>query len=493
MRLRHQLLPALKHMLLICLWRARNLLPRQLLPSPASACYTATTGVSVNATAQPVDDGAESSEGEDNAEVIQLAKKRVEESKGEACDFDDLDILDELEEAALAIRKERRENRRRLRAARQSWMREAQREANQLAADKSGVIDTVAPELWKQLATDAVKSGDFYLAQWYYSKEAQCYGLPPPEFGSEDLAAPETNHIQERAVVLSNRSLCLARVRQPEAALRDARQAAALRPRWARAWGRIGAAAQMGAEACEAWRKAVQLDSCEEHLRGLEEACRSSPSSARTCKEQGNVALRSKDWGLAICCYTEALAAIPRQRWAEKSEAAIQDDYSLLRCILFSNRSAALAHAGHWHAAVRDAKSAVAEGQGQSYPKAYCRLGVALLACGEQEQAYVAFATVLRAEERNMAASKGRQACLHLAPRWSSSAAGLRRRRFLRDAGRPQARTRIFLLSELRFGQGSNEAWVHGIHATKFLDDVLILTGNVADSFRALERGLTGP
>lgn len=503
MRLRHQLLPALKHMLLICLGRARNLLPRQLLASPASACYAATSGVSVNSgrVESAGDDVAdESSEGEDNAEVIQLAKRRVEECRGETCDFDDLDILDELESAASAIRKERREQRRRLRAARESWMREAKREAN-LALDGPSLPTLVgqgevAPTLWKQLARDAVKSGDYYLAQWYYSKEAHCYGLLAPEMASderENEKKDSENHVLERAVVLSNRSLCLCRVQQAEAALRDARCAAALRPDWARAWSRIGAAAfaqSALSEACEAWRKAVQLDSCEENLKGLEVACRRrSNSSVRECKEQGNLALRGKDWGLAICCYTEALAGIPPQKYMEQSDTAIQDDYSLLRSILFANRSAAFASAGRWQAAVRDASCAVAEGQ--AYPKAFCRLGVALLGCSENERAYVAFAKSLRAEERNLAASKGRQSCLQLAPRWSSSAAAYRRRRFLRDAGRPRCRTRVFLLSELRFGQGSNEAWVHGIHATKFLDDVLILTGNVADSFRALERGLT--
>ena len=152
--------------------------------------------------------------------------------------------------------------------------------------------------------------------------------------------------------------------------------------------------------------------------------------------------------------------------------------------------SGAFARAGRWNAAVLDAERALAEEQ--TYPKAYTRLGVALLGCRESEKAYVAFATALKAEERNQAASKGRQACLQLVPQWRSSAAALRRSRFLRDVCRPARTSRIFLLSELRFGHASNEAWVHGIHATKFLDDVLILTGNVADSFRGLERGLLG-
>ena len=153
----------------------------------------------------------------------------------------------------------------------------------------------------------------------------------------------------------------------------------------------------------------------------------------------------------------------------------------MLRCILFSNRSGAFARAGRWTAAVLDVERALEEEQ--TYPKAYARLGVALLGCRENEKA-AAFATALKAEERNQTASKGRQACLQLVPQWLSLASKIRRNRFLRDSCRPAKTSRIFMLS-------SNEAWVHGIHATKFLDDVLILTGNVADSFRALERGLS--
>ncbi|CAK9047245.1 Hsp70-Hsp90 organizing protein 2 (AtHop2) [Durusdinium trenchii] len=497
MRLRHDLMPLLRQGPIIFLAQARQLLPRQLLMQPAASEYQSTKSISVRVgQAEQISEAEEDSSEENSGEVIQMAKQKVQESRqGEEVDFDDLDILDELEEAAAAIRKERREQRRRRRAAREVWIREAKLEAkratHQSTNDSPGTTQEQPPWLWKQLAKEAFKRGDYYQAQLFYTKEAQCLGLEPFSVPfSDDGAANVCNepsshsHQAELATALSNRALCFTRLRHFDAALLDGRRASLLRPNWGRAWSRIGAAATaLGAfaEACDAWRKAVQLDPCDEALEGLEEACRRS-SLKVAGKEQGNEALRARDWHGAIACFTEALAAIPRQ-------SATADGYSLLRCILYSNRSGAFARAGRWTAATRDAEFALAEGQ--TYPKAYTRLGVALLGSRENEKAYAAFAKALKEEERNQAASKGRQACLHLVPQWLSSAAKQRRTKLLRDACRPRRNSRVFLLSELRFGHASNEAWVHGIHATKFLDDVLILTGNVADSLRALERALT--
>ncbi|CAJ1400434.1 unnamed protein product [Effrenium voratum] len=498
MRLRHSLMPLLKQGPIVFLAQARQLLPRQLLAQPAVAEYQSTTGVSVTSGQGPEAEADGESSDEENgaeaAEVIQLARQRLVERAGGDVDFDDLDILDELEEAAAAIRRELREQRRCQKAAREASRRQLELEAKAKAKaqdmPESDSSDAQPPWLWKRLATGAFKRGDYYQAQHYYTKEASCYGLPPftasslfPDEGDRHAVngdLPECH--KDLATALSNRALCFLRLRHFEAALQDGRRAAELCPTWARAWSRVGAAASASSvsEACEAWRRAVQLEPCASHLEGLEAMCRLGGQGAN--KENGNEAMRARDWHGAIACFTEALAAIPPQSDAK-------DGYSLLRCILLSNRSAALARAGRWTQATLDAERAIAEEQ--TYPKAHTRLGVALLGCRENEKAYVAFAAALKVEERNQAASKGRQACLQLIPRWQSSAANSRSRRFWRDTCRPKGSSRVYLLSELRFGHASNESWVHGIHATKFLDDVLILTGNVADSLRALERALT--
>ena len=359
MRLRHELMPLLKQGPIIFLAQARQLLPRQLLSQPAATEYQATENVSVcvgrgpEAADDAVDAASDSGE-ENSAEVIQLAKEKVKETReadGEEVDFDDLDILDELEEAAAAIRKERREQRRRRRAAREAWIREAKIEAKRKEAlDVSGAsvkpasIHERPPWLWKQLATDAFKSGNYYQAQFYYTREAESYGLEPftasiihdKVNGKQEISDCNGQNIESQpsqlATALSNRSHCFARLGHFEASLADARRAAEIRPDWARAWSRVGAAAAAGsAEACDAWRRAVQIDPCSNHLEGLEEACRRAQKGAG--KEQGNEALRARDWHGAIACFTEALAVIPAR------SQSTQDGYSLLRCILFSNRS----------------------------------------------------------------------------------------------------------------------------------------------------------
>ena len=366
MRLRHELMPLLKQGPIIFLAQARQLLPRQLLSQPAAKEYQATENVSVcvgrgpeageAAEAADAVDAASDSGEENSAEVIQLAKEKVKEAReadGEEVDFDDLDILDELEEAAAAIRKERREQRRRRRAAREAWIREARieakrKEALEVSGGASGKpaasIHEQPPWLWKQLATDAFKSGNYYQAQFYYTREAESFGLEPftasiihdKVNGKQEISDCNGQNAEsqpsELATALSNRSHCFARLGHFEASLADARRAAEIRPDWARAWSRVGAAAAAGsAEACDAWRRAVQIDPCSNHLEGLEAACRRAQKGAG--KEQGNEALRARDWHGAIACFTEALAVIPAR------SQSTQDGYSLLRCILFSNRS----------------------------------------------------------------------------------------------------------------------------------------------------------
>eukprot|EP00931_Biecheleriopsis_adriatica_P061450 TRINITY_DN3694_c0_g1_i1.p1 TRINITY_DN3694_c0_g1~~TRINITY_DN3694_c0_g1_i1.p1 ORF type:complete len:1450 (+),score=323.95 TRINITY_DN3694_c0_g1_i1:32-4381(+) len=515
MRLRHSLMPMLKQAPVLLLRQARSLLPKALLAEPAfreSSSYQVTEGVSVARAGEELEtpDDVEAEEGSDgeeesNAEIIRLAKLRVEEARGEACDFDDLDDLDDLEEAVHAVRRERREQRRRLRASREAWQREARlaaRRESQAAVSSSGgdAEQEVSPMLWKQLAAAAFTSGDYYLAQLYYSKEAAGYGSLPllqtsaENQEQEDATISNYTHggstssdDRSLAVAFSNRSHCFARLQHFDAALQDGRRATSLRPDWARAWSRVGAAAPRGSsEAVEAWRRAVELEPSGEHVKGLEEACRNfnQAGSAHSSKERGNEALRVQEFSKAVAHFTEAIAAIPVQN----SSGGSKDEYSLLRSILFSNRSCAFLRLRHWNAAVSDAEKSVAEGQ--SYPKGYCRLGVALLACQEHERAYAIFAAALKLDERSHAASKGRQACLQLLPRWASPTSRRRQLRFSRDLYRPLGTSKVFVVPELFFDRGSNEAWAHGIHNTKFLDDILILPGNVANSLRALERAL---
>lgn len=142
-----------------------------------------------------------------------------------------------------------------------------------------------------------------------------------------------------------------------------------------------------------------------------------------------------------------------------------------------------------WELALSDAVRATEHKP--DYAKAHCRVGAAALGLCKTEQAYQAFAAALKEEEKNRTARRGREVCLGLMPYWESQASMRRRARFARDAHRPPGTTRVFALSDVHFDHPGVEEWLHRVHSTRFLDDVLIVAGNVADSFGAIVRGLT--
>jgi len=117
------------------------------------------------------------------------------------------------------------------------------------------------------------------------------------------------------------------------------------------------------------------------------------------------------------------------------------------------------------------------------------RLAVACLGCGLHERAYCAYANACYREPDNKSARRGREVCLSLLPLWSSVEGRARQARFAVDCHRPRARARIYSVSDLFFDKNQEE-WAHNINPTKFLDDVLIIAGNVAGSLPKVERAL---
>jgi predicted phosphodiesterase len=73
---------------------------------------------------------------------------------------------------------------------------------------------------------------------------------------------------------------------------------------------------------------------------------------------------------------------------------------------------------------------------------------------------------------------------------WESKVGLWRQSRFGRDGQRPKGTTKVYALSDVHFDHPAAEEWVHGLHATRFLDDVLIIAGNLADSLKAIQRAL---
>lgn len=347
-----------------------------------------------------------------------------------------------------------------------------------------GIPDAKATTMpWKVMGDEAFQAGNYFMAGNFYTRWFEDHG--------------ETNEMVQ-AAVLSNRAACWAKVGHFEASKDDAQRALELRPNWGRAWSRIGlASAKMGQgkEAIDAYKKAVSFDPSSANVDALASVVRqlNGPNTdlAHAEKENGNTAMRGHEFGAAVACYTVALVLVPPEASASVPEGvAPEDEHALLRSVLFSNRASAFCRLKSWQSARADAQLAV-EKKGD-FVKARNRLGTALLACGQVEQAYVHFAHALKLETNNSSALKGRQACISILPVWRTLPARRRfRERFGVDLWRPKGTSKVYAISDVHFDHKCNEDWAHRIDDFEFQEDVLIVAGNLCDTRNALMRALT--
>lgn len=344
------------------------------------------------------------------------------------------------------------------------------------------------PVPWKRLGDRAFRQGDFFTAVTAYTKCLE----------DESLATDKAL----RGAVLSNRAACFAKVGHFDESLADAKRALDLRPTWARAWSRAGfAASNLGdeyrQEAIDSYVKATQYDPSASNVDALSgiAASASSPSTdkAHAEKDKGNTAMKSRGWGLAVAHYTLAICAMPAEE--PGADQAQLDEFNLLRCTLHSNRAAAHLRLSNYDTAVADAFKAVTlKGD---FVKAHNRLAAALMGAGQLEQAYSEFARALQMEALSSDASwnlalKGQEACISMLPLWRSKPSKQRiSNRFNTDLGLPRSETKVYAISDIRFGIKENEEWVNAIDQTKFKKSVLIVAGNLADNMNALARALT--
>lgn len=362
---------------------------------------------------------------------------------------------------------------------------------------------------WKSMGDQAFKEGNYWIACAAYAKRlAELRVRMPTDAGSEEMDDKVEEDVDlgerrgpdlvpEAAKVLSNRAACLVKLGNFAAAVSHARRASELAPRWARAWSRLGQAAwNLGEtfqeEAAEAYSKSVEMDPLISTVMALQEAVRqlhgSNPDASHAVKEKGNEAMRGGELGLAIALYTQAIAQLPPLVTAEASDKP--DEHALLRGVLFTNRSAAFCRIRNWDAAVADGKEAIAAQPGLS--SAHSQLGVALLGNGFHQEAYIQFAKGVHLNSEHKPSIKGRNTCLKEMVVWKSASATARyKNHFWLDLRRTKGSTRIFALSDLHFDQKYNEDWAHSIDDLAFLDDVLIVAGNVADTKVGVVRALT--
>merc|ERR1719367_771351 len=141
-----------------------------------------------------------------------------------------------------------------------------------------------------------------------------------------------------------------------------------------------------------------------------------------------------------------------------------------------------------WGSAIGDAQRAV--DTKKDLAKAHVRLGVAQLGSGQAEKAYATFANAINLDGSLEVAREGLNPSLVESLRMMSMPARERRNRFNMDQWRPANSTRVFGVSDVHFDIRINEEWVHSIDGLKFQDDVLVIAGDMADSFAQICRGL---
>jgi len=389
---------------------------------------------------------------------------------------------------------------------------------------RSRLLRADVPVPWKQVGDGSLRQGDYWHAALCYSNCIKTL----PESGDDaasgaddtELDAAESDYF---ARALSNRAACFAKIGDFVASLADARRAAGLAPKFARAWSRIGFAVWHldgpSQEACDAHFKALALEPTGANANSLHTAVSAfetaSAESAHEAKEKGSEALRVGELGEAVAMYTLGLARLPAGRGGPDDTALtsvsgaegqppptgsgpaggaaarlVAEEHALLHAVLLTNRASAFLRLRLFDLAVTDARQAVSVQP--TFVKARCMLGAALLGSMLYEQAYAEFAKALQMDLENSRAQKGRRACLALIPRWLSVPARTRlTTRFSQDFHRPKGSTRIFAVSDIHFDQQYNEDWAHKIDGYLFQDDVLIVAGNVADTRTGVGRCLT--
>jgi len=329
------------------------------------------------------------------------------------------------------------------------------------------------PVPWERLADTAVTRGDLWLAAKLYSNALE-------ELPEEGEAA---------AGLLSKRADCYANLGHPDASLADAKRATELVPKWARPWSQVGWAASQMPESLEsfqesvaAYSQAVELEASWGDVEALAAgvarlAAAGDSTTAEEEKARGNSAMSNGKYTVAVAAYTSAISRV-------KPTGDAATTYALL----LGNRSSAFAKLKRWDSAVADAQKAVESKP--DLPKAHCRLGVALLGSGQCEKAYNTFATAVQMDGELMLARDGMNSCLVETTRMCSVPARNRQGRFHMDQWRPKGSQRVFGLSDLHFDVRINEEWVHNIDGLKFQDDVLVVVGDMADTFHQICRGL---
>lgn len=154
-----------------------------------------------------------------------------------------------------------------------------------------------------------------------------------------------------------------------------------------------------------------------------------------------------------------------------------------------SNRSAAFAKLRQWHYSLGDAQES-ARLSPQWY-KSQLRIATAYLGQGHAEHAYKTYLFASDLPQGYAEAMKECQHALWQIPRLESPLAKQRLTRFDQDKNRPKGWCRIFAISDVHIDHGGAVLkWAEGINDKEFKNDILIVAGDLGDTFNAIKRGL---
>mmetsp|Transcript_22108 Transcript_22108/g.38995 ORF Transcript_22108/g.38995 Transcript_22108/m.38995 type:complete len:974 (+) Transcript_22108:63-2984(+) len=338
------------------------------------------------------------------------------------------------------------------------------------------------------VTTSAKKSaGDAAFKTGKLDEAVASYRQALKEEGSRD---PEL-----AATVYSNLSACFAKKGDHDQALSEAKNAVKIRPMWAKGHSRMGLSLlNLGRkdEAKECYIKAVKFDPCQDgYLAGLRQATEKCSENlnasirqqqADQMKTEGNNALKGGDLALSIAYYTMALAIIAP---AANGNQNLQQSLA----VYSSNRSAAFAKMQSWDFALADGEQAKKCSPG--WFKAYLRVGAAYLGQGHAEHAYRTYLFASDLQGGYQEALKEAQSSLWQITRLESPLARKRLQRFSEDAHLPAGSRRIFAVSDVHIDHGASVvAWAEGISNTEFKNDILLVAGDLGDTFNAIKRGL---
>jgi len=154
-----------------------------------------------------------------------------------------------------------------------------------------------------------------------------------------------------------------------------------------------------------------------------------------------------------------------------------------------SNRSAAFAKLQQWEWALADGEAA--KRASPSWFKAYIRIGAAYLGQSHAEHAYKTFLYAASFDKGYQEAMQEAAAALWAIPKLESPLQRRRINRFSEDANRPPGSVRVFGISDVHIDHGQGVLnWAEGISSTEFKNDILLVAGDLGDTFNAVKRGL---